>query len=395
MKERYAIAATIGAVSAAVGATLGLMAAQGLGGSGVSALLTSGGGSIMAGVLGVAATLALPWRDGGGPDSDARQQLVLAVERLATGRVSDVSMELGEEWNDMVFALQQLADRFAEDRRRAQARESELRDASTQHSTVVRQLRVEVERRTEQMAAAKKVRDTFLTRMSHELRTPLNAILGYLEMIEEDVEEPQMLQDLARVRASAMSLLATVTTVLDLTQLEAGSYEVIPETIDMVAMGQQVQASVKAEADGNGNRLDVAVPANLMVRLDRRMVKSILFNLMSNACKYTTNGDVSLSMAEDDGRLSMLVRDTGIGMTPRQIEEAYRPFGQGDESATRRYDGAGLGLAVVRGFAEAMGGEVEIESKLGQGASVAVSLPLKCAPKTVGLNDDDPTMLLR
>jgi len=241
------------------------------------------------------------------------------------------------------------------------------------------------------------VRGAFLTRMSHELRTPLNAILGYVEMIEEEVEDTELRSDLARVRSSALHLLAIVTTVLDLTQLESGAFAIVPEALDLVELARFVADSVQADADANGNELEVSVDPGLQVQLDRRMVRSILFNLASNACKYTSGGHVGIEIKGLGGALLIEVSDTGIGMTQRQIDAAFHSFEQGDASSTRQYDGAGLGLAVVRGFAAAMNGMVDIESTLGEGATVLVQLPKWVQPRAAGhvSCDDEPTILIR
>jgi signal transduction histidine kinase len=239
------------------------------------------------------------------------------------------------------------------------------------------------------------VRDAFLARMSHELRTPLNAILGYVDLLLDDAEG-EAREDLAKVRSAALNLLAIVTTVLDLTQLQSGDYDIQPEPIVVAGLVQQVIDSVRISADTNGNKVESHLEPQLHAILDRRMLQSVLFNLASNACKYTANGTIGISARASGERLLLEVSDTGIGMTPRQVAEAFRPFSQADESLTRRYDGAGLGLSVVRGFVEAMGGEVEIDSAPGKGARVKVSLPLEVLGRIgPGVDEDEPTMLLR
>ncbi|HHO51948.1 MAG TPA: HAMP domain-containing histidine kinase [Deltaproteobacteria bacterium] len=411
MPGRATISAALGALFATLGALLGSVVAGVIGLSSLGLALNTLIGGLLGSIIGILASLVLPGGGAlrpGGPSapppprleaspraSSDVQVIVAAIERLASGRSSQLALEDGDASPEVISALQQLVDRLAEDRRRSLQREGELRETSNRDAATLRHIQAELEALKVQRSAAKRVRDAFLTRMSHELRTPLNAILGYLEMLEEDVEDEMIREDLARVRSSAMTLLAIVTTVLDLTQLETGSFEVIPEWVDLKLLVRKVAESVQSEASANGNQLDVTIPDELEVFLDRRMLQSILFNLTANACKYTREGQVALQVREVDERLHILVADTGIGMTKRQIQEAYRPFGQGDDSTTRRYDGAGLGLSVVRGFAEAMGGSVGIDSELGKGARVEVELPMACEARVVGLDDDEPTMLLR
>ena len=388
---RLAVGATMGAVLATLGGTLcgtvaGLTAMSSIG---VAVATLAGGAGL--GALGVLLALMMP---GPHPPNDSSlERVAAAVERLARGRGLEVDPAVVPE--ELRGALAFLNDALHEERTRAARLDADLRERNDREGAHARRLRARIDSLEAQNAAAIRVRDAFLARMSHELRTPLNAILGYLEMIEEDVEDDDIREDVSRVRSSARGLLAIVTTVLDLTQLEAGSFEVIPEAIDLVALAQQVHASVEGEARANHNRLDLSIPPGLDVHLDRRMVQSILYNLASNACKYTNDGRVQIRIAQTGDRVHITVSDTGIGMTPRQIEEAYRPFGQADVSSTRRYDGAGLGLAVVRGFAEAMGGTIRIASELGKGAEVVVDLPRVCEAKVSGLDEEEPTMLLR
>jgi signal transduction histidine kinase len=247
-----------------------------------------------------------------------------------------------------------------------------------------------------QFDAALQVRDAFLTRMSHELRTPLNAILGYVELLLDEAEGDDA-ADLDRVRAAALNLLAIVSSVLELTQLQAGSYEIVPEPVGLERLGREVLDSVRISAEANRNQVELRVEPGLVVALDRRMLHSILYNLVSNGCKYTSNGTITIAARRLGDRLELVVSDTGIGMTPRQIEEAFRPFSQADETTTRRYDGAGLGLAVVRGFVEAMGGSVHIESTPGRGARVQLELPLSIEARSSQpqIFEDEPTLLLR
>lgn len=381
-----ALAATVGAV----GCTL-LAGVIGLGP--VSTALMSALGGVVGSVAVIAAAVraqspaevrvrpeVVPLEDDTVPSVSP---LLVQLELLAEARPA-ASVELRGVPRNLHDALGQVADRIAADEGRVQG--LELR---------VRGLQSDFERIERRATTAESVRDAFLARMSHELRTPLNAILGYLEMVEEGVVDPDLREDLARVRSSAMQLRAAVTTVLDLTQLETNAFDVVPEAVDLPELLQDVRESVAAEAAANQNVLQTSIPDGLSVRLDRRMLKSILYNLASNACKYTSGGSVQVEVEEETGQIRLVVSDTGIGMTPRQMREAFRPFVQSDSSSTRRYDGAGVGLAVVRGFAEAMGGRVAIESAPGHGSRVEVSLPRQCAPRTAMHGEDDPTMLVR
>ncbi len=242
---------------------------------------------------------------------------------------------------------------------------------------------------------AARVRAAFLTRMSHELRTPLNAVIGYAEMVAEEVDDAELQGDLTRIKRAGLHLKGLVTTVLDLTQLESGRYELRPEPVDVVAMVREVVDGATNEAETQQDTFVLDLPDQAMATVDPRMLQSILFNLIHNAVKYTARGTVTVRV-EVDQKLHLIVADTGIGMTPRQLEQAFEAFEQGDGTTTRRYDGSGLGLAICRGFAEAMQGSISIESEVGKGATVTILLPRMVESHVPDDEDaDEPTMFVR
>lgn len=251
----------------------------------------------------------------------------------------------------------------------------------------LRDVRAELASQRARSRDALAVQTAFLSRMSHELRTPLNAIQGYVELLLDEAQ-PDTAADLRKIRLSALNLTALVTSILDLTELQTGDYHVDPTWVPIDVLIREVVENVRITSEGQGNTVAVDVEANLVAVLDRRMLHSMLFNLLSNANKYTKGGKVTVRahrVCHGDGhRVEIVVADTGIGMTPRQLQEAYRPFRQADESFTRRYDGSGVGLAVVRGFAEAMSGTVAIASEPGKGAVVTLLLPM-----SIDRGDDD------
>jgi len=273
--------------------------------------------------------------------------------------------------------------------------EAELRDelAAAQRRALKAESRVYTA--VQSATDATKVRGAFLTRMSHELRTPLNAVIGYAEMVSEELDDPELQQDLTRIRRAGLHLKGLVTTVLDLTQLESGRYEVRPEPVDLGAMVSEIVEGASNEAETLKNTIETRVAPSATAKVDARMTRSILFNLVQNAVKYTGNGTVRITVSVDK-EVHLQVQDTGIGMTERQLEHAFDAFFQGDDGTTRRYDGSGLGLAICKGFAEAMGGRIQAQSEVGKGATIDVFLPLDVEPRIPDDEDiDEPTMLLR
>jgi PAS domain S-box-containing protein len=230
---------------------------------------------------------------------------------------------------------------------------------------------------------ANQAKSQFLANMSHELRTPLNAVILYSELLQEEAADrglDDFLPDLEKIRAAGKHLLALVNGVLDLSKIEAGKMELYLEAFDLPATVREVVATVEPLAAKRGNTLEVQCPADLgPLRADLTKVRQILFNLLANACKFTENGRVTLTVERAPeggaGGFRFRVSDTGIGMTPDQVAKLFQPFTQADASMTRKYGGTGLGLAIARRFAEMMGGTIQLESTPGAGSTFTLWLP--------------------
>jgi signal transduction histidine kinase/CheY-like chemotaxis protein/ligand-binding sensor domain-containing protein len=231
--------------------------------------------------------------------------------------------------------------------------------------------------------SADAAKSTFMANMSHELRTPLNAVIGYSEMLQEEAEDlgqEEFIPDLKKINAAGRHLLDLINSVLDLSKIEAGKMELYLESFEVKNLIADVSAVIEPLIAKNANRLQVnCAPDAGAMRADLTKVRQILFNLLSNASKFTESGAITLDVArraETGGDwLVFRVSDTGIGMTPEQIAKLFQPFTQADASTTRQYGGTGLGLTITRKFCEMMGGEVSVESELGRGATFTVKLP--------------------
>ncbi len=245
---------------------------------------------------------------------------------------------------------------------------------------ILRDMR-ELDKAREAAEIANRAKSQFLANMSHELRTPLNAIILYTELLRDEATDRKLddfLPDLKKIHGAARHLLTLINDVLDLARVESGKLDLHPETFDVEAMVRDVVTTIQPLAQKNANVLEVHCPVGVgTMHADLTKVRQSLFNLLSNACKFTEGGSVRLEVGRDDsgGWLTFRVTDTGIGMTPDHLNKLFKPFSQVDPSATRRFGGSGLGLAITRHFCQAMGGDIGVESQPGVGSTFTIRLP--------------------
>ncbi len=231
---------------------------------------------------------------------------------------------------------------------------------------------------------ASRAKSDFLANMSHELRTPLNAIIGYGEMLQEEVREndhDDYVPDLERIVGSGRLLLSLINDVLDLSKIEAGKMEVHIESFDLDSFARDIESTVTPLVRKNLNDIEVRCGEDLgTMRSDATKVRQVLFNLLSNASKFTREGVIMLEVERSAGVagedwLIFRVRDTGIGMTAEQLDRVFDAFSQAEETTARDYGGTGLGLAITRQFCEILGGSIRGESEPGVGSMFEVRLP--------------------
>jgi PAS domain S-box-containing protein len=230
---------------------------------------------------------------------------------------------------------------------------------------------------------ATRAKSRFLANMSHELRTPLNAVIGITEMLLEDAEEAgqdDLIEPLQRITRAGKHLLHLINELLDLAKIEAGRIELGVEDFDVRSLIGEVSATVRPLAEQNGNRLIVRCPDDIgAVRSDPLRLRQIVFNLLSNASKFTENGEITMALARESAAaadwLRVTVSDTGIGMAPEEIDKLFQEFSQADSSTTRRYGGTGLGLAITQRLCQVMGGEIAVDSTPDVGTTFTVRLP--------------------
>jgi signal transduction histidine kinase len=223
----------------------------------------------------------------------------------------------------------------------------------------------------------------FLANMSHELRTPLNAIIGYSEMLQEeaaDLGEPSFVSDLNNIHSSGHHLLSLINDILDVSKIEAGKMEVYPEDFNLALLVEEVSNTIEPLLAKNKNSLKFNISEfDEDMYTDLTKLRQILFNLLSNASKFTAQGNIYLSVSrvtmQNKPWIKIDVKDTGIGMNAKQIDKLFSPFTQADASTTRNFGGTGLGLTICKHFSELMGGTISVESESGVGSTFSICIP--------------------
>ena len=250
---------------------------------------------------------------------------------------------------------------------------------------------------------AERAKGLFLANMSHELRTPLNAIIGYSEMLAESANERgdvDDVQDLERIMGAGRHLTHLIGGILDLSKIEAGHMELLIESCDVVELGSEALHTLKQLPDSEGLELVLDVSGKIpYIQADMTRLRQCVFNLLSNAAKFTEQGRITLRIQSDDDTVRIAVEDTGIGIDERGVKRIFSEFTQAEETTTKRFGGTGLGLALSRRLCRMMGGDIEVDSRAGQGSTFTLVMPIERRPSltpipsprqaTILLIDDD------
>jgi signal transduction histidine kinase/DNA-binding response OmpR family regulator len=305
-----------------------------------------------------------------------REQLIKNLQE-AEHSLMQTNKVLEETIQERVDDVQRVNDRLAD----------EVRERKLMESLLAHNVKIADEAR-ERAEEANRTKSEFLANMSHELRTPLNAIIGYSEILEEDaIDQGQdfLINDIKKIRNAGKHLLSLINDVLDLAKIESGKVDLYLESFDVNKMVKDVVDTLQPTCEKNNNKMVVNCPDNIgLMRSDFTKVRQSLFNLLSNASKFTHNGEVKLTVhqevfkaktGETQKFLHFIVQDTGIGMKPEHCKKLFQAFSQADSSTTRKYGGTGLGLAITQNFINMMGGEVAVESEYGVGSTFTLKLP--------------------
>jgi len=316
-------------------------------------------------------------------------RMVSSNKNYAVRAVKKYSDEIGrliDGFNTMLSEIQQRDTALQSTNGELKTRTQELEEEVFQR----KQAQEELSKAKHAAEEANRAKSTFLANMSHELRTPLNAIIGYSEMLEEETRDAgkiENVQDLKKIQAAGKHLLALINDVLDLSKIEAGKMGLHLETFDVPQVIEEMVTTLQPAAAKNSNSVNVRVAENVgTMKADITKVRQILFNLLSNACKFTDHGTISVDVdqirAEDKECIQFRVSDTGIGISAQQRQNLFQEFAQADSSIARKYGGTGLGLAITHRFVQLMKGQINVESEPGKGAVFTVQLPTQIAMET-------------
>ncbi|MGI8907656.1 MAG: hybrid sensor histidine kinase/response regulator [Candidatus Sumerlaeaceae bacterium] len=270
-------------------------------------------------------------------------------------------------------------------------------DTQKRAEAVLQEANVTLGEARDKAIEASNAKTLFLANMSHELRTPLNAIIGYAEILQEELGEivdAKGREDIRRIILAGQHLLALINDVLDLAKIEAGKMELTLSAFALEPLIHQVSSSIATLAQQRNNKFFTRCLGDCgTMHADEIKVRQVLINLLSNACKFTENGTITLSVnrTKENGTqwVNISVLDTGIGIATDQLSKLFKEFSQADASATRSYGGTGLGLALSRKFVQMMGGTIDVKSQPNRGSEFIVHLPAVVQGSSQSLETED------
>ena len=286
--------------------------------------------------------------------------------------------------NEIKKAHDQLLQRVRELTAQLEQKNQEVKDANKKTYELHEELLITARQAAMAAEEASRTKTNFLANMSHELRTPLNSVIGLSEILLEDeieADDKANVEQLQRIIKSSKHLLNLINAILDLSKIEAGKIEFVLEDFDLYLLIDEIKMQSESLLAKNANQLVVEADKSLgTMHADSVKLKQIIINLISNAGKFSEKSQVTLSVKKHNDFVEFKIMDKGIGISAKQMNKLFEAFSQADASITRKYGGAGLGLAITKKLTELMGGEVKVESEHGKGTIFTVTLPCIVKP---------------
>src|SRR3990167_4254735 len=286
--------------------------------------------------------------------------------------------------NEIKKAHDQLLQRVREQTAQLEQKNQEVKDANKKNFELHEELLITARQAAMAAEEASRTKTNFLANMSHELRTPLNSVIGLSEILLEDeieADDKANVEQLQRIIKSSKHLLNLINAILDLSKIEAGKIEFVLEDFDLYLLIDEIKMQSESLLAKTANQLVVEADKSLgTMHADSVKLKQIIINLISNAGKFSEKSQVTLSVKKHNDFVEFKIMDKGIGISAKQMNKLFEAFSQADASITRKYGGAGLGLAITKKLTELMGGEVKVESEHGKGTTFTVTLPCIVKP---------------
>ena len=321
--------------------------------------------------------------------AELRETINLRRENRTAAAIAIVNTDRGKQAMDSIRTIcsqmqESVQQKLAERRGAVNSQTRRARLLSTGAScllfTMVALATLKFRKEKQAAEAANHAKSAFLANMSHELRTPLNAILGYSEMLLEEAEDTNqtaLVPDVQKIKTAGKHLLELINAVLDLSKIEAGKMELYLETFSIPKLVEEVVNVIQPLAAKNGNSITSSIePSVDLMKADQTKVRQSLYNLLSNACKFTSKGSITIDVRlVSNDNIAFNIADTGVGMTKEQAGRLFEPFTQADTSTSRKFGGTGLGLAISRRFAKMMDGDITLDTVEGKGSRFTLTLP--------------------
>jgi signal transduction histidine kinase/DNA-binding response OmpR family regulator len=323
------------------------------------------------------------------------QRLTLVVEHITNGHLEvQAQKETHDEIGTLAESFNTMTGKLKASQRELERYNAVLEQKVEQRTAELASAMMDAQKARAAAEHANQAKSQFLANMSHELRTPLNAIIGYSEMLKEDAQDlgyTDFIPDLDKIYTGGKHLLDLINDILDISKIEAGKMDLHPDTFEIKSLIDNVTTTIQPLVQKNENRLEITTADDITTMYaDQTRVRQILYNLLSNAAKFTKQGTISLQVyptrpeealpeATERG-ITFQVTDSGIGMTQEQVAAIFQPFTQADASTTRKYGGTGLGLAISQRFCQMMGGKITVTSVSGEGSTFTVYLPKIISP---------------